>query len=151
MRAQQIGTVNVAQQGARNDLKFSAMSSAYSSLRAFIGSKREARRAGRYPASAATIERTPARVLMPGAVFGIFDVMREAEGEVRFPMPWSSAPETSFVETAATYAEHLREAGFEIEKQRSRRDFAIAFFTKMREAMASAALSGSRHRSAYRS
>ncbi len=90
----------------------------------------------------ADVFREAARVLKPGAVFGIFDVMREADGDLTFPVPWATTPEMSFVETPATYAELLRAAGFEIEKQRSRRDFSLAFFAKMRAAMATAAASG---------
>ena len=82
------------------------------------------------------------RVLKPGAVFGIFDIMREAEGDLKFPVPWAAGPETSFVETAAVYAGLLRDAGFEVVRQRSRRDFALAFFAKMRESMSAAAASG---------
>jgi ubiquinone/menaquinone biosynthesis C-methylase UbiE len=93
-------------------------------------------------AAKADLFREVARVLKPGAVFGIFDVMREAEGDLKFPVPWASAQEMSFVESAATYTELLRAAGFEIEKQRSRRDFALAFFAKMREIVAAVAASG---------
>jgi SAM-dependent methyltransferase len=53
------------------------------------------------------------RVLKPGAVFGIHDVMREGEGEIRFPMPWASNADTSFVETASGYRQPLEAAGFE--------------------------------------
>jgi hypothetical protein len=57
-------------------------------------------------------------------------------------VPWASAPEMGFFESAATYTELLRAAGFEIEKQRGRRDFALAFFAKMREKAAAVAASG---------
>ena len=83
-----------------------------------------------------------ARVLKPGGVFGIFDIMREADGDLAFPLPWAATSDTSFVETATSYTQLLRDAGFETEKQRSRRDFAIAFFTRMREVVAAAAASG---------
>ena len=43
------------------------------------------------------------RVVKPGGIFGIYDQMREADGELAFPVPWASVPQTSFVETAATY------------------------------------------------
>jgi ubiquinone/menaquinone biosynthesis C-methylase UbiE len=79
------------------------------------------------------------RVLKPGAVFGVYDIMRESEGELNFPMPWSSSPETSFVESPATYRRLLQAAGFDIQKERNRRDFAIEFFRAMR---AQAAASG---------
>jgi ubiquinone/menaquinone biosynthesis C-methylase UbiE len=72
------------------------------------------------------------RVLKPGGIFGIYDVMRESgEGPISFPVPWSSSPETSFLETSATYQHLLEAAGFTVEAQRSRRDFAIKFLQKI--------------------
>jgi ubiquinone/menaquinone biosynthesis C-methylase UbiE len=80
--------------------------------------------------------RDVARVVKPGGIFAIFDIMRQGAGELAFPLPWANAANTSFVETTAGYVESLREAGFEIEKQRSRTDFAIEFFKKMMAAAA---------------
>jgi len=79
------------------------------------------------------------RALKPGGVFGIYDVMREGEGALSFPVPWAATAETSFVETAAAYRRHLEGAGFKVVKMRSRRDFATEFFHQMR---ARAAASG---------
>jgi ubiquinone/menaquinone biosynthesis C-methylase UbiE len=77
------------------------------------------------------------RVLKPGAVFGIYDVMREGgAGDFKFPVPWASSPEMSFLDTAATYEELLKAAGFAITARRSRRDFGIEFFQKMQARMA---------------
>lgn len=76
------------------------------------------------------------RVLKPGGIFGIYDVMREEDGELGYPVPWASAAETSFVEPAAQYRRALKEAGFAVEKERSRRDFALEFFRQMRAATA---------------
>lgn len=76
------------------------------------------------------------RVLKPGGVFGIYDVMRENDGELCYPVPWSAAPETNFIDTAATYKQLLASAGFVVSRERSRRDFAVAFFRQMRERMA---------------
>ena len=74
------------------------------------------------------------RVLKPGGVFGIYDVMRGAgDGELKFPVPWASSPDTSFVETPATYRRLLEEAGFAVRKERDRREFAVEFFRQMRE------------------
>ena len=70
------------------------------------------------------------RVLKPGGVFGIYDQMREAVGELAFPVPWASVPQTSFVETAATYKRLLTAAGFEIIWERSWRDEALASFNQ---------------------
>ena len=73
------------------------------------------------------------RVLRPGAVFGVYDVMREGgEGNLSFPVPWASSPETSFIESAADYRRLLEGAGFAVEKERSRREFAIDFFRRLR-------------------
>jgi ubiquinone/menaquinone biosynthesis C-methylase UbiE len=72
------------------------------------------------------------RVLRPGDVFGIYDVMREGEGDLSFPVPWASSTETSFIESAATYRRLLESVGFAVEKERRRREFAVEFFRMMR-------------------
>lgn len=74
------------------------------------------------------------RVLKPGARFGIYDQMREAAGDLAFPVPWATGPETSFVETAATYKELLVRDGFEIVWERSYRDDALASFNRQTQA-----------------
>lgn len=73
------------------------------------------------------------RVLKPGGRFGVYDVMRIGSGDVPYPMPWAGAPETSFVEPPETYRRLLRQAGFEIEKERDRRTFALEMGQRMRE------------------
>ncbi|HXV84137.1 MAG TPA: class I SAM-dependent methyltransferase [Candidatus Binatia bacterium] len=73
------------------------------------------------------------RVVKWGGVFGIYDVMYEGrERNLRFPVPWASVPETSFVESAITYRRLLESTGFLVRKERSRRAFAIEFFKQMR-------------------
>jgi SAM-dependent methyltransferase len=72
------------------------------------------------------------RVLRPGAVFGIYDVMRFAEGELAYPVPWSTTPAHSFVASPQAYKEALIAAGFTIVAERNRRDFALAFFARQR-------------------
>jgi ubiquinone/menaquinone biosynthesis C-methylase UbiE len=77
------------------------------------------------------------RVLEPGAVFGVYDVMREnGDGPLSFPMPWATSADTSFVESADTYRSLLERAGFEVRTCRSRRTFAIEFFQRMRAQVA---------------
>ena len=82
------------------------------------------------------------RVLKPGAVFGIFDLMRTAAGGPVYPVPWSSRPETSFLDDAPTYRRLLEGAGFSIEDERNRRDFALDFFREMRARAEAAASAG---------
>ena len=73
------------------------------------------------------------RVLKPKGLFGIYDVMLEGKGELSYPVPWATAGETSFVESAASYKRLLQAAGFEVRNERNRREFAIDFFRKQRE------------------
>ncbi|OFX04743.1 MAG: hypothetical protein A3D94_02550 [Alphaproteobacteria bacterium RIFCSPHIGHO2_12_FULL_66_14] len=83
------------------------------------------------------------RVLKPGGVFAIYDVMRESDGEFAYPVPWSSEPATNAIDTAANYTKLLTAAGFKVEKERSRRDFAMEFFRQLRERMAEVQAKGS--------
>ena len=79
-----------------------------------------------------------ARVLRPGAVFGIYDVMRTGPGDLTFPVPWASTASLSAVAEIDRYRRALEKAGFTILAERSRRDFAIAFFEELRARMAAA-------------
>jgi ubiquinone/menaquinone biosynthesis C-methylase UbiE len=79
------------------------------------------------------------RVVKPGGPFGIYDVMRVGEGALAFPVPWAESPETSFVETAVTYRRLLVTAGFEVVKERARREFAVEFFQQLRARLAGGA------------
>lgn len=76
------------------------------------------------------------RVLKAGAVFGIYDVMREDAGELNFPVPWATSAETSFLEPAARYKSLLASSRFEVVYERSRREFAVEFFGQLRARMA---------------
>ena len=82
------------------------------------------------------------KVLKPAGIFGIFDIMRFEEGDLTFPVPWSSIPETSFVASLADYHRLLAAAGFVVEKERVRHDFALAFFREMRAKVKAAKASG---------
>jgi ubiquinone/menaquinone biosynthesis C-methylase UbiE len=78
------------------------------------------------------------RVLKTGGVFAIYDGMRTGEGEVRFPVPWAAASEVSFVSSAAEYRRALDAAGFEVARERSRLEFAVAFFREVQTRTAEA-------------
>lgn len=72
------------------------------------------------------------RILRPGAVFGMYDVMAEpGGGAMAFPVPWSKTAETSFLATPGEVADLLTQAGFVVEQSESRREFALAGLNKM--------------------
>ena len=79
------------------------------------------------------------RVLKPGGIFGVYDVMLgQGDGDLSFPLPWASSPLTSFVESAEFYREGLESVGFTVEKPNSRKAFALEFFNQMRARAATA-------------
>lgn len=65
------------------------------------------------------------RVLKPGGLFAIYDAMRQSDGEFAYPVPWSSEPATNHIATPEAYKAALRAAGFEVVKERDRREFAL--------------------------
>ena len=76
------------------------------------------------------------RVLQPGGLFAIYDVMVEGQGDFSYPVPWSGAPETNFIASAETYRRDLVAAGFSIVNERNRRDFALESFAQTRQRLA---------------
>lgn len=79
-----------------------------------------------------------ARVLKPGANFGVYDVMRIADGELTFPVPWATTAETSAVATPTAYKDALLAAGFKVRAERNREAFALEFFEQLRAKVAAA-------------
>jgi SAM-dependent methyltransferase len=72
------------------------------------------------------------RVLKPGGVLGIYDVMRVGSEELVFPVPWATVAEASWVASPDDYRKALVTAGFELACERNRRDFALEFFERLR-------------------
>lgn len=71
-------------------------------------------------------------VLKSGGTFAIYDVMRQSEGELRYPVPWASDSNSSYLSTQEQYIKALEESGFNILKVTNRRDFSISFFKELR-------------------
>lgn len=76
-----------------------------------------------------------ARVLKPGGLFGIYDVMRVSPGEIAYPVAWAAGPETSFVTAPAAYREALQSAGFVLLEEHDRRALALEVFRRFQARM----------------
>jgi ubiquinone/menaquinone biosynthesis C-methylase UbiE len=75
--------------------------------------------------------REVARVLKSGARFTLYEIVRASSGAFSFPVPWAMTEETSFVAEASAYREALNSAGFQVEHERGRREFALEFTRKV--------------------
>ncbi len=69
-----------------------------------------------------------ARVMKPGAILAIFDVMKKSDEALAFPVPWAASAETSHLTTPEEMRTLLGEAGFEVGDVEDRTDFAVNFF-----------------------
>jgi ubiquinone/menaquinone biosynthesis C-methylase UbiE len=78
------------------------------------------------------------RVLRPNSLFGIYDVMRTGEGELRYPVPWATTAALSALAEPRQYRQALQAAGFAVIAERDRREFALAFFEQLRAKTAAA-------------
>jgi ubiquinone/menaquinone biosynthesis C-methylase UbiE len=87
-------------------------------------------------ADKAGIFREVRRVLKPEGLFMVFDIMRAAEGAIKYPVPWALSEETSFVGTVKDYRDALQNGGFRIAQERGRGPFGIAFTERMMARMA---------------
>ncbi|WP_027051038.1 class I SAM-dependent methyltransferase [Mesorhizobium erdmanii] len=83
-----------------------------------------------------------ARVLRPGGVFAVYDVMRLKAGALTYPLPWASDETMSFVATPDDYRSAATAAGFSVTSERARGAFAVEFFATMRARMAAAQADG---------
>lgn len=85
----------------------------------------------------AALYREVARVLKPGAVFGVYDILAgPGDGAFLFPVPWAAGPATSFLATPGEMRRLLGEAGFRIEHEEDRHAYALDFFERQRARMA---------------
>jgi SAM-dependent methyltransferase len=87
-------------------------------------------------ADKAGIFRQVRRALKGGGLFTVFDIVRTADGAIRFPVPWAISEESSFVAGVKDYREALQGAGFRVEKERGRRAFSIEFTERLMARMA---------------
>jgi SAM-dependent methyltransferase len=76
------------------------------------------------------------RVLKPAGLFTVFDIVRAGEGAIRYPVPWASSEESSFVGERKDYRDALQNAGFEIARECGRGAFGIEFTERVMARMA---------------
>ena len=75
-----------------------------------------------------------ARVLRPGGVFGVYDIMAgENVADLQFPVPWAETQDTSFLVSPPAVETLLTQAGFEIAETENRSDFGWAALEKLLE------------------
>ena len=68
-----------------------------------------------------------ARVLKPGGVFAVNDIMLTGEGTPDYPLPWAASADISFLSSPEEYANALESAGFTVEVTRDRREAGVEF------------------------
>ena len=78
------------------------------------------------------------RILKPGGVFAIYDIMRVGQEALKFPVPWAVSEEGNALESPAYYKQVLLEAGFQVTTERNRRDFALDYFARLQASAAAA-------------
>jgi ubiquinone/menaquinone biosynthesis C-methylase UbiE len=73
------------------------------------------------------------RVLKPGSSLGVYDIMRDGDGELIYPVPWAANKNNSYLATPNQYKQALQKAGFKVTIKNNRRDFALSFFKSIKE------------------
>ncbi|MET4806659.1 ubiquinone/menaquinone biosynthesis C-methylase UbiE [Limibacillus sp. MBR-115] len=84
-------------------------------------------------ADKAALFREVARVLKPGAAFGVYDVMRVGTADISYPVPWASHARISFLAKPEEYRLALKAAGLNVVAEHERTAEALAFFERMAE------------------
>ncbi|MBP2290338.1 class I SAM-dependent methyltransferase [Azospirillum rugosum] len=78
-----------------------------------------------------------ARVLKPGGLFGLYDLLQGPGGTVHFPVPWARDPATSFLATPDELRGLLADSGLEVVGWRDTSAEGRAWFQLLRERLAS--------------
>ena len=76
------------------------------------------------------------RLLKPGSIIGIYDIMRNLEGDLTYPVPWASGHHTNKLATPEQYTQALNSAGFNVTGETNCRDWALNFFKQLQAKIA---------------
>jgi MPBQ/MSBQ methyltransferase len=77
------------------------------------------------------------RVLKPRAIFGIYDILAAPNvAAMKYPVPWATTPDASFLASIDAMRTLLEKAGFEIVSSEDRTHYARDFFEKVRQQVA---------------
>ena len=79
-----------------------------------------------------------AGVVKPGGRIVIYDVMLTGDPDLAFPVPWATNAAGSVVEAPDVYRQALTAAALTVVAEESKRDFALDFFARQRQALAKA-------------
>ncbi len=74
--------------------------------------------------------REACRVMKPGALLAIYDVMKKGDEPIFFPVPWAETSQSSHLVTAEEMPSLLENAGFEVCKIEDRTKFAFDYFKR---------------------
>jgi len=80
-----------------------------------------------------------ARVTKPGAMFGVYDVMRQNARPIAYPVAWAADDATSFLASPDEYCSAMQDAGFEILETEDKREVALKFFETIKARLAKGA------------
>ena len=76
------------------------------------------------------------RVLKPGGIFAVYDVLQGEGGEVLYPVPWARDPSISHLATPEQMKSLLTGAGFKLLEVQDSTEESQSFFERMTEQMA---------------
>lgn len=76
------------------------------------------------------------RVLKPGGLLAVYDVMRVGEGALEYPVAWAQDESTSFVAPVAAYQASIEAAGMQVRAVEAKKELGLEFFARMKERMA---------------
>jgi ubiquinone/menaquinone biosynthesis C-methylase UbiE len=81
------------------------------------------------------------RVLKPGGIFAIYDILQGEGGDVLYPVPWAREPSISHVATPKQMKSLLAGAGFKILEIQDSTEESQAFFERLTAQMAKTGMS----------